>query len=289
MSDRLLPPNRNAAWFEQMYHNRARVPDHPQVFAGWALNSVEVRSSLPCDLDVAYGDSPGQTLDVFPARGRDCPVLVFIHGGYWRAMDKSDFSCIAPSFTAQGVSVVVVNYDLCPDITVPGIALQMTRALAWVWRHAARYGGDPSRITVAGHSAGGHLAAMLMACRWPQVEVDLPSQLVRRAVALSGLFELECMRRMPSMQEVLRLDEQQVLQASPAWMPAPPAGELLCLVGALESEEFLRHNGLMRKAWGAARVPVSEALPRLNHFTIVDALTQPGHRLHELTMGLLRR
>src|SRR6185436_17236466 len=118
------------------------------------------------ELDLAYGDSPGQRLDVFPAPQPDAPVLVFIHGGYWRALDKSDHSFVAPPFTAAGVCVVIPNYDLAPAVTVPQITLQVVRAVAWTWKHIARFGGDPGRITVAGHSAGGQLATMMLACLW---------------------------------------------------------------------------------------------------------------------------
>jgi arylformamidase len=281
----------DADWLERMYNNRARVPAHAEHFARWARDSAAARAGSPCQLDLAYGDEPGETLDIFPAKGKDAPVLVFIHGGYWRSLDKADHSFVAPALTAAGACVVVPNYALCPAVTIPQITMQMVHALAWVWRHIAAHGGDPRRITVVGHSAGAHLAAMLMACDWAQagqqLGLKLPARLVKNALLISGLYELESVRRTPSLQEVLRLTPADALRASPAWLPAPARGTLATVVGAEESEEFIRHNKLIRSAWGPRKVPVCESLPGLQHFSIVEALAQPGHRLHQLACQLL--
>lgn len=284
-------------WLERMYNNRARVPEHGEYFARWAADSARVRRTQPCSLDVPYGHGLNETLDVFPAEGGSsggAPVLVFIHGGYWRSLDKQDHSFIAPAFTSRKVCVVVPNYALCPGteaapVGISHIALQMARALEWTWRNADKYGGDPRRITVAGHSAGGHLAAMLLACRWKKVAPDLPRQLVRNALAISGLFELDPMRRTPSFQASLRLSPEEVRRTSPALWPAPAAGPLYAVAGGLESEEFIRQNQAIAKAWGSHVVPVCELAPGLDHFSIVDALAEPAHRVHEMAMDLLER
>ena len=289
----MAPSRPDAAWLDRMYNNRARVPDHPAYFARWTQASARVRAAQDCALDVAYGDGPGETLDVFPAASADAPVLVFIHGGYWRALDKSEHSFVAPAFTQAGVCVVVPNYALCPGtptqpVTIPHIALQLVDALAWTARHIAAHGGDPSRITVAGHSAGGHLAAMLLGCDWRKVRGDLPGGLVRNAMSISGLHELEPLRRTPSLQDAIRLTARDARRASPALWPAPPSGTLNCVVGAEESEEYHRQNGLMAKAWGSATVPVTEAVAGRNHFSVLDDLAEPGSRLHQLALALLR-
>lgn len=278
------------AWLDRMYNNRALVPDHADYFSRWAERSGQVRHSQPCTLDIAYGASPGEKLDVFPAArtvAGGAPVLVFIHGGYWRSLDKSEHSFLAPAFTEAGACVVMPNYDLCPAVTIPDIALQMVRALAWTWRNITRFGGDPARITVAGHSAGGHLAAMLLACEWKKHAPDLPADLVKNALSISGLYELDSVMHTPFLTDSLRLTPKQVAQASPAWFPAPKRGVLYTVAGADESEEFLRHNALIEQAWGPKAVPVREALLGLNHFSLVEALVQPGHRLHQLALQLL--
>lgn len=286
-----MRPSNDPAWLEAQYNNRARVPDHAGHFARWAEASALVRSQAPAQLDLRYADGEGATLDVFPATGPapegGAPVLVFIHGGYWRSLDKSDFSFIAPSFTADGALVVVPNYALCPAVTVEQIALQMAQALAWTVRHAAEHGGDARRIAVAGHSAGGHLAAMLLSCRWKDVGDDLPAQPLAGALSISGLYDLEPLRQTPSLQSDLRLTPASVARLSPAFFPRPKGGKLYTVVGLEESDEFLRQNRLIRDVWGPTAVPVCETVPGRNHFSVVEDLADPKARLHDLALRLL--
>lgn len=277
----------DAAWHDRMYNNRALVPDHAEHLARWARDSEAARRAGPCRLDMAYGDGPNETLDIFPAPGGKAPVLVFLHGGYWRSLDKADHSFVAPAFTRRGACVVVPNYALCPDVTIPQITLQMVRALAWTWRHIAAHGGDPRRISIVGHSAGGHLAAMLLACVWKAWAPDLPAGLVRGALSVSGLHELAPLRRTPFLQESLRLTPAQAAKASPALLPPPRRGVLYSVAGGDESAEFLRQNQLIRQAWGARAVPVCEVLPGLNHFSVMQALVEPDSRLNRLALQLL--
>ncbi len=270
------------AWLDTQYNNRARVPDALRILERWANASALARAQSDCVLDLPYGDAPSERLDVFRTAGAaKAPVFVFIHGGYWRALDKRDHSFVAPSLVDAGAMVVVPNYALCPAVRIDDIALQLTRALAWVWRHAAEYGGDPRRIVVAGHSAGGHLAAMLLTCRWQQVAPDLPPDLLRSAISISGLFELEPMRHTPFLAPDLRLTAASARRLSPALLPAP-AGRLAAVVGGDESEEFLRQNALIRSAWGEGAVPVCEAIPGTNHFSVLHDLADAGTRLHGL-------
>ncbi|MDO9286588.1 MAG: alpha/beta hydrolase [Aquabacterium sp.] len=269
----------DAAWHDTQYNNRARVPEAAVLLPRWAEASALARSRMTCQLDEAYGDEDGERLDVFPARTSGSPVLVFIHGGYWRALDKADHSFVAPAFVQAGAMVVVPNYALCPAVGIEQIALQTTRALAWTWRNAARFGGDRRRIVVAGHSAGGHLAAMLLACRWKTVADDLPTRLLAGALSLSGLFDLEPIRQTPFLQADLQLTPAAVRRLSPAFFPRP-RGPLAALVGGDESEEFIRQNQLIRDQWGPSTVPVCEALPGLNHFTVLHDLVDPAGRAH---------
>lgn len=275
------------ATLDRLYNNRALVPDHADYFTRWAECSAGARRLQMCELDLPYGDGPLETLDIFPTDRPDAPVLVFIHGGYWRSLDKSDHSFLAPVFTRAGAHVVVPNYALCPSITIPGIVMQMVRALRWTWRHAHQWGGDPSRIHVVGHSAGGHLAAMMLACRWSAFDDALPADLVKSALSISGLYDLRPLARTPFLQADLRLTEADARLASPALMPAPASGVLYSVAGGDESAEFIRHNRLIRQAWGPMRVPVCEELPGRNHFSVLEALSDRDHRLHALACRLL--
>jgi arylformamidase len=278
----------NGAWHDRMYNNRALVPAYADYFGRWARESASALEAGPCELDVAYGRGPGETLDVFPAPQADAPVLVFVHGGYWRSLDKKEHAFVGPAFTRHGACVVIPNYALCPAVTVPQIVLQTARAVAWTWQNIGRYGGDRRRIVVVGHSAGGQLAAMMLACLWPQLDAALPKDVVRSALAISGLHDLGPIMRAPFLQVDLQLTPEQVAQASPARLPAPRSGILYSVAGGEESPEYHRQSRLIQEAWGGRRVPVCELLPGLNHFSVLDALVDPSHRLHQLAVDLLR-
>ena len=276
----------NKDWLDRMYNNRALVPEHGKHLMHWSDASRDARAAHIHRADVRYGKGPMETLDIFPAAKPNAPVVVFLHGGYWRSLDKDDHSFIAPAFTHQGACVVIPNYALCPAVTIPDIVMQMVKALAWTWRCIATYGGDPSRITVIGHSAGGHLATMLLACDWAGYDKALPIDLVKNAMSISGLYDLEPVMNTPFLKDTLRLTTEQVSLASPAWLPQPKRRRLYSLVGGDESAEFLRHNTLMQSAWGKKTVPVSEALPGLNHFSVLEELSAPWSRLHKLALKL---
>jgi arylformamidase len=185
-----------------------------------------------------------------------------------------------------GATVVVPNYALCPAVGIEHIVMQMVQAVAWVYRHAADYGADPSRIVVAGHSAGGHLAAMLLACRWQQVGADLPHNLVRAALSISGVFDLEPLRHAPFLAADLKLTAASARKLSPAYLPAPP-GPLVAVVGGEESPEFLRQNQLIAHAWGPQTVPACETVAGCHHMNVLHELTKPSSRVHQWGLKLL--
>lgn len=277
------------AWYDEQYNNRARVADSAAILQHWADASALARTQLGGSLDVPYGTDPSERFDIFPTRQPGAPVLVHIHGGYWRALDKRDQSFVAPPFVDAGALVVVPNYALCPAASIEQIALQMVQALAWIHRHIAAYGGDPSRIVVSGHSAGGHLAAMLLACDWKSVAPDLPADLLRGALAVSGVFDLEPMRHTPFLAPDLRLTAGAARRLSPALMPAPrglKAG-LVALVGGDESPEFLRQNQLIAQAWGPDAVRACEAVPGKNHMNVLNEMAEPSSRVHRWGLHLL--
>lgn len=281
------PPPHSEQWYDRMYNNRALVPDFADHFERWQSGSEYARKNHRCVLDVAYGHAHKEDLDIFPSEVPHSPVFVFIHGGYWRSLDKSDHSFVAPALSAMGSCVVVPNYDLCPNVTIAQITMQMVKCLAWVFNNIKHWGGDPRQIHVIGHSAGGHLGAMLMACQWQAYDAQLPEDLVKSVMSISGLFDLSPLTKTPFLRDSLQLTDADALRCSPALMPAPAQGKLISVVGAQESEEFIRQNQLIQTAWGEHRVPVCENLEGLNHFSVLTALTLAHHRLYELAQSLL--
>jgi arylformamidase len=281
-------PRPSPAWFDAQYNNRARIPEHPAILRHWNDASVQARERHADMRELAYGTDPTERLDLFPAAGvtSGAPVLVYLHGGYWRALDKRDQSFVAPPFVQAGAMVVVPNYALCPAVGIEHIVMQMVQALAWVHRHAAEHGGDPARIVVAGHSAGGHLAAMLLACDWRAVAPDLPPDLVKAALSVSGLYELEPLRHTPFLAPDLKLTAASARRLSPALMPAP-RGTLVSVVGADESEEFLRQADLIEKAWGPRCVIASERVARRHHMNVLHELADRRSRTHGWGLQLL--
>lgn len=274
---------------------RARWPDHPQFFERWARDSAAVRDRLTAHLDLAYGEDTAERLDLFPVAGsQDAPLLAFIHGGYWQALDKSDYSYMAPAFVETGVAFASLNYGLAPDSKIGEMIAQTRRALTWLYRHAGDYGVDPARIVVAGHSAGGHLAAMAVSTDWPAFQGGLPAGLLAGGCSISGVYDLEPIR-LSYHNKVLHIAPEEVLPWSPLHcLPAPdrPGGvpPLLLAVGSEETKEFLRQHAEYAAAWQARGLPLGEVdMTGLHHFTAVDALADRRHALYAAVQQLLHR
>ena len=278
--------HRPPAWYDAQYNNRARIPEHPAILAHWAEASARAYRRPGWVLDLPYGDGAAERLDLLPAAWPDAPVLVYIHGGYWRALGKRDQSFVAPPFADAGAMVVLLDYALCPAVTIEHIVLQTVKALAWVHANAAAHGADPGRIVVAGHSAGGHLATMLLACDWPSVAPGLPPDLVKAALSISGLYDLEPLRHAPFLSADIGLSAASALRLSPAAMPAPAHGALATVVGGEESQEFLRQADLIAQAWGS-RVVAAERVPGRNHMDVLHELADPKSKTHLLALNLL--
>lgn len=275
-----------AEYYSQQYNARAMIPDHPYIFTRWLKDSAQARRTHAALFDLAYGEASGERLDFFPTYRSDAPLLVFIHGGWWRSLDKSDFSFIAPAYTRAGINVALTNYTLAPEASIGDIVLQQLHALAWLYRNAEKYDFDPKRIVVAGHSAGAHLAAMMMAAVWPVFGADLPANLVKGGVLLSGVYDLEPVRQADFVNVDLKLGEDDIARLSPYLMPQSHPAPFVTAFGGLESEEFRRQTGLIADAWKPNHV-VDVALPDANHLTICDAFGTPGHPLHQETVKLV--
>ena len=276
----------SAAYYTEQLNARAAVPDHPEIIGRWQAESAKVRQSEAGLLDLAFGSAPMEQLDFFPAEQAGAPLLVFIHGGYWRSLDKSDFTFIVPAYRRAGFNVALTNYTLSPHASVEEITRQQLRALAWLYRRSARLDFDRNRIAIAGHSAGGHLAAMMMAAHWSVFGSDLPSDLIKAGVLMSGLYDLEPVRHAEFINTDLKLDKSSALRLSPAWMPQPNAAPFITAVGDLESDEFKRQTALIASQWrhGFRReIPLQQE----NHFTICDCFGDESHPLFKASCELI--
>ena len=263
--------------YEVEYNNRARVPENPALIAGWARDAAHYRAQH-APRPMSYGPGARHTIDFFPGDG-DGPIVVFIHGGYWQALDGSSFSHLAGGLNAHGISVAIPSYHLCPDVTVDRI-IDETRMAS---RELARLG---RRLVISGHSAGGHLAACLLATDWPAFDASLPKDLVTAAYAISGLFDLGPLVE-TSINKALRLDQVTARGASPLFWNAPSRGSLDAVVGANESAEYLRQSRTIVERWGAAGIPTRfGTVAGANHFTAIAPLADPNApmvlRLREL-------
>lgn len=277
------------AALDAQYFLRGRVPDFQDYFDRYRQWSDQAKRELGATLDIAYGPSPAETLDIFPCADHGRPVHVFIHGGYWQAMDKADFAFVAYGFRPKNAVTVTVNYALAPTVRMDEIVRQNRAALAWVWRNAPRFGGDPNRIHVSGHSAGGHLTAMMCLTDWPSFAPGLPKDLVKGGLAISGLFDLEPVR-LCYLNDKLGLDAAEARRNSPIHLLPATAPELLFCVGDAETDEFLRQQAEFLAAWRARGLPAREIpAPGLHHFSVIEALAKPGTALNEAAihqMGL---
>jgi len=266
---------------EREYNNRALVPEHPAFFARWEKDSAFVRATLPCELDVPYGPDPRHRFDLFPA-AKARGTLVFIHGGYWRSLDKSMFSWLAASWVAAGVNVALPGYRLAPAVRIEEIVDDVIAATNWLARKGAGHGLSAERIVVSGHSAGGHLTAALFATPLRRLTFD-PSRIVGGA-PVSGIFDFAPLLQ-HSFNADFRLDEASARRLDLFDKKPTIAAPLVIAAGGAESSEFQRQSRLLAEAW-RPQVAALQILPGLNHFSVVDAFAERGQPLYDATLAL---
>src|SRR5258708_30226901 len=245
--------------------------------AGWARGAEAWRESQVFQT-ISYGPDARNTIDVFPSRNEG-DMVVFIHGGYWQALDGSFFSHLAAGLNAHGIDVAIPSYDLCPNVSVGDIIRQMQTAS----RELAKFGRP---LVISGHSAGGHLAACMLATDWRAIDASLPERVVTAAYGISGLFDLPPLVK-TSINNALKLDDASAKAASPLFWKPPARGSLDAFVGGNESAEYFRQSKSIVDAWGRAGVATRfGTIPDANHFTAIAPLVDPGSavvsRLKEL-------
>jgi arylformamidase len=266
---------------EREYNNRALVPEHPAFFARWEKDSAYVRDTIECECDIPYGPDPRHRIDLFPARDTH-GTLLFIHGGYWRSLDKSMFSWLAAPFVAAGIGVAMPNYRFAPAVRIDDIVDDAIAATNWLMLNGVKHRMSTKRVVISGHSAGGHLTAALFATPWSRLTFD-PGR-IAGGVPISGLVDFEPIRLF-SFNSDFRLDEAAVRRLDLASRAPTLAAPLVVAVGAAESSEFVRQSRLLAQAW-AKQVKSLLVLPGLNHFSVVDAFAERGQPLHDATLAL---
>ncbi len=281
------------AGLDAQYNNRLRWPDYKAHFANWRAWSIETRAKLPCHLDLAFGPNPMEKLDIFPADGpgapRLSPIVVFIHGGYWYSLDKADHSYVAEGLRPHGIATAVNNFGLAPDTTMDEIVRQNRAALAWLWRNARTYGADPERIYVGGHSAGGHLALMLLATDWPAFGAGLPRDLVKGACSIGGLYDMEAIR-LSYLNKTLKMSAAEAARNAPLAQRYPVAAPLSLVVAIDETPEYHRQSQAMADLWRGLGYPVELLVPQgLNHFDVVNQLRDPTCELVKVQLAEMKK
>jgi arylformamidase len=275
------------AELDRQLNLRAKWPDHQLYFDNWAETSKAVLDSQSVVRDFEYGDGPGETLDLLlpESAGEALPLLIFIHGGYWQALDKTDFAYLAPPFLARGIAFASVNYRLAPDAPIDKMVQQCRKAVIALHKAAEKFSLDPERFFICGHSAGGHLATATVLSDWQSLDGALPARPLQGGVSVSGLYELEPVR-LSYQNEVVRLTSEVTAKVSPLRHLCDPGVPYLCAVGAEETDEFLRQQRVFvgeaqQAGWDVAAMEC----PGLNHFSVIDAM---GDGNHPLFMAVFR-
>ena len=272
--------NYDAEALYAQYNNRAMTPadELAAIKVGQERRSDAFRSSATrAELNVAYGPHTRERLDLFLPEATNAPLFAYIHGGYWQWNDKEPFVFLGEHLVAGGAAFANIEYALCPTVSLSELTDQIRRALAYLWREANKFGYDRNRIVVSGHSAGGHLTAMMMATDWSTFADGLPSDLVAAGLPISGIYDVEAVRLTP-LNDLVRMDEAEARALSPMFLPPVSRAPMTVVVGGAESEEFHRQADEFAAAWRKTGVAADVVTaPGRDHFTVLNALAEPGH------------
>ena len=287
MNDPVIRPVLTPEFVERGYNNRAAVAEHPLWLAKYPELSAATRARYRHMLDVRYGPGPLETLDLFLPEGKPRGTFVFIHGGYWRLLDKADFQFVAGPLVEQGMAVAVANYDLCPAVSIAKIVDECRRLMVWIAHQGPRHGATAANVVVGGHSAGGHLAAMMFATDWDAL--GLPREPFVGGVTLSGVHDLKPLVLF-SYNSDLRLTNAEAARVSPVNQVSLSQEPLLVAVGGAETSEFLRQSQLLWDAWTDNCRPAAGPLilAGKHHFSVVADYADSGSELTRATLALFR-
>lgn len=277
---------RQEADSQQDYRNQAAVPDFASYFQRWKEGSALAREKVTCHVDVPYGDGWRETCDIFPSQDSHAPVFIFIHGGWFYFLDKSDFSYLAPAYVDRDAVVVQLAYPLAPTANIDEIVTSVEKAVLWTYRNIGQFGGDPNRIYIGGHSAGGHLATMMALRDWERL--DAPGDLIKACCSVSGLYDLLPILATPH-NDKIKMRRDTAHRASPIRAIRPSKAIFLACVGADELSGFHWQHEQFAAACAQAKLNlVDVSMPGRHHFSVIDALGDPDSTLFKTFWGLMR-
>ncbi len=271
----------------QQYNPSRSIPESQHIFQSWKDRSADFRSRAKAKRDIPYAEHPAARFDLFLPEAPAPRLHVYIHGGYWQAFGKDDFSFLAEGLTRAGIAVAVLGYPLCPGVPLQGVVRHARLALAHLWREAAALGLRQEKIQISGHSAGAHLCAMLMATLWPKFEGSLPDEIIHSAIMISGVYELEPLRHIET-GLALRLTPELAIRLSPLFLRSAGKGRALVCTGGLESAEFRRQSAYFGRSWARYGTPLEiVTFTNRNHFTVLDELAPVNSPLVRRALDLL--
>lgn len=271
----------DTAWLESQYNVHSYIPEHPKFLMRWEELSRYARFDLDGFWNLYFGESEAETVDIVQGKPGK-PLLVFIHGGYWSALDKTDFTFLAKPYVARGYSVAILNHGLIPKVTIEDSVRQTLRGIEWLYRQAERFGYDANQIVVCGHSSGAHLAVMSALAFWPLWAEDLPQDVVKAVIAISGIYDLSPLVHTPFIQKDLKLNQKRTRMVSPALMPKPSIPVHLAF-GTQETDSFKEQTAYLASHWNLNPPQQVQA----NHFSIVDSIAEPNSELFMLIQNQL--
>lgn len=273
---------------EQGYNVRLLRDDFQKLFEGWTARSSVFRTNADAQLDCAYDDGPRDKLDLFRCGERGAPLLVFIHGGYWQRGDKSVFSFIAEPFVEQSVDVALIGYQLCPETDMSSMVAQVRKAMIWLWRNAAQCGITADRINICGHSAGGHLTGMMLTTQWSQFGDDLPDNLVKTGIPMSGLYQLEPLRH-TTISDALHMDAAVAHSNSPFYLTPATDAPILVIIGGGESVQLHWQTDQFIQQWSHYQAPIETHIEAdVDHFDLVNRLARSDSEIFNKVHAWLR-
>ncbi len=269
--------NFNQQELDLQYNNRFHVPDFDNYLQGWENLSRHAEKKYRVIKDVAYGNLSREYLDIFPSSNPGSKTLVFIHGGYWQRLDKSLFHFIAGSFANYEITTVLINFPLAPAVTMDQIVMSCRNAVSWIHKNIAQWNGDPDEIYIAGHSAGAHLATMLITNEGNQSKQDF----IKGICSISGLYNLIPIQ-LSNINEALQMDKETAIRNSPVFMSPDELCSLQLIVGSTETTEFIDQSSELNDKWKNKMHSLEfKLIPGLNHFSIIDSVSETDSLVHQ--------